>query len=108
MPEDQLAIINPKTKAFAYTPKEIKEVTLEYCANLLTNAEPRDEFKDLVKYKEMIHKVRMEEKLDNDIEELPYVKFEKIFNEMKRKPGNKYKFLTDGGHSLKMALYNLF
>ena len=35
-------------------------------------------------------------------------RFDKVFNQMKRKPGGKYDFLTKGGHSLKMALYNLY
>ena len=48
------------------------------------------------------------EKLEDDIEVLPYEKFEKIFNDMREKPGKKYIFLTEGGVSLKMALYHLF
>ena len=108
IPHEQVVIVDPNSNQPVYSAKEIKRVTLEYCVSLLTNAEPKEKYKDLIKYKEEIHNVRMRETIDDDIEELSYERFSKIFRNMKGKTGNKYKFLTEGGKSLEMALFNLY
>ena len=74
----------------------------------MKNREPKDEFKDLMDEKERLHTERMEEKIDNDIEELSYENFLKEFNMLKRKEGGKYDFVVKGGESLLCALFHLF
>ena len=45
--------------------KEIKQVTLEYCLEVLENNVPAPEVKEFVRYKEILHELRMEDK-END------------------------------------------
>ena len=44
---------------------KIKKVTLEYCLDVLENNELEEEVKHLVKLKDEVHKLRMEDR-DND------------------------------------------
>ena len=50
----------------------------------------------------------MNEVIENDIEELPFNQFLKIFEMLKKKPGNKYDFTVKSGKSYQLALFNLF
>ena len=50
----------------------------------------------------------MNEKVPEDIEELPEESFMKTLDAIRKKPGNKYQFITESGGSLKAALLNLF
>ena len=52
------------------SPDEIKSVTLKYCVDLLTNREPREGFKEVMRMKENIHEQRMKEKVENDLGDL--------------------------------------
>ena len=45
-PLDQIAILDPDTNNLVFTPKEIKAASLKYCTKLLTNQEPREEYKE--------------------------------------------------------------
>ena len=54
--QEQVAVINPETGQYVYTAKEIKQVSLNYCVNLLRKKEPPDEFKDIVANNLLLHK----------------------------------------------------
>ena len=58
-------IKDPKTGKDVTNPAKIKQVSLEYCVELLTNRAPKDEFKEEVEMKKLVHKVRMTELLTN-------------------------------------------
>ena len=49
----------------------------------------------------------MTECIENDIEFLTVEMFEESYNILRRKPGEKYKFIMNGGHVLKMALLKI-
>ena len=83
-------------------------MSLEYCVNLLTQKEPEEKYKDCVNNKKVRHKEHMEEVIDDDIHELPIESFNKVLASIGKKPGNKYKFITQAGYSMKLALWNLF
>ena len=83
-----------------YTPREIKRVTSEYLINLLRNKEPVGKYIEIVRNKESLHYERMKEKIPNDIEELPVECFFKTLEKLKKKPGNKYDFITKSGNGL--------
>ena len=91
-----------------YSPDEIKKVSLKYCVDLLTNRKLKAEYADVIAAKEMVHFDRMNEVIDNDIEELPIDQYWKIIEMLKKKPGNKYDFTINAGRSYHLALYNLF
>ena len=50
----------------------------------------------------------MSEVIEDDMEELPIEVFQKTFENISRKHGNKYKFIINAGYSLKLALFHLF
>ena len=105
--QDAVIIINPETGENVFTPKEIKSVSLKYCVDLLTNKEPKKEYEDVTKYKEYIHSERMLELVEDDMEELPVTTFNKVYNDVCRKSGNKYDFLVKAGNGLKEVLFVL-
>ena len=51
----------PKTKTEVTTPEEIKRVSLQYCVDLLTNRQPKEDFAEDVLVKENVHLIRIEE-----------------------------------------------
>ena len=57
--------------------------------------------------KDLIHSLRMEENLENDVEFAEKL-FENSIKELKKKNGKKYEFIVKSGKSFKEALYNLF
>ena len=45
--QEPVVIVDPETDNEVTTPKAIKNATLKYCVNLLTNREPKPEYKPL-------------------------------------------------------------
>ena len=76
--------------------------------NLLSKKSVRKEYAEALNIKRKLHFERMEEVVDDDIDELSIETFEKTLIYISKKPGNKYKFITKAGYSLKLALLNLF
>ena len=67
---DPVVVTDPETGIDVMDPEEIKRVSLKYCVNILTNKEPKEEYKKQFKFKEELHEIRMLEKLEGDINEL--------------------------------------
>ena len=101
------AIIDPKTKLEVSEPEEIKRVSLQYCVDLLTNRKPKAEYEEEFNLKKIIHRVRMEEIIEDDILVLTHNMLEATFSALEKKPGNKYNFIMKGGEAVKAALYTL-
>ena len=107
-PPEQIALRDPESGFLVYKPEDIKRVSLDYCVNLLSTKEPKSGYEEIFSNNERMHKIRMKEKVINDIEELPDEVFLETLQKLKLKPGNKYDFLIKGGNGLKMALLNLY
>ena len=105
--QEATVLIDYKTNKEVDTPEEIKRVSIDYCEELLTNRAPKEDFEEDLEFKQIIHKVRMEEEVENDIEFSPEL-FDKSLKILSKKSGGKYNFIAKGGPSLKSALYNLF
>ena len=105
--QEATTMIDPITKKEVNTPEEIKRVSIEYCQNLLTNRDPKPDFIEDLELKKLIHKIRMEETLEDDVEFTPEL-FNKSLNMLRKKSGGKYDFIIKSGQSLKSALFNLF
>ena len=99
---------DPDTGKELSKPDEIKKASLNYCIKLLTNRRPKEEYRDIIEDLEKVHKERMNEKVEDDIEELPVETFVRIFNYLKSKPGNKYDFIIKSGNSLLASIFKLF
>ena len=105
--QEPIVIIDPETGKKVHTPKEIKEVSLNYCINLLKNKEPLAGYEEVVEEKDTLHSERMNENPPDDLHELPMEAFLKACESLKKKPG-KYEFFKKAGKSLAPALFNLF
>ena len=55
-----------------------------------------------------LHNIRMQEHIDNNVEDFGYDTYTTILNKMKKKTSNRYDFITKAGSSMHFALYNLF
>ena len=106
--QDQVVLTDPATGNDVHSPDEIKRVSLDYLLSILKTKEPHDKHKELVLRRKEQHFERMEERIDNDLEEMPEETFWKVVSKLEQKPGNKYKFITKAGYSLKLALLNLY
>ena len=63
---DPIAIINPITNKQVTNVKEIKSVSLKYCVDLLTNREPKDNYKTIMNMKNELHEIRMKKSHHGD------------------------------------------
>ena len=86
---------------------EIKKVFLKYCVDLLTNRKPKPEYEDLIEKKKEIHKERMEEIIENDVEFSEEL-FDECLKILKKRSNGKYDFILKSGSSLKKCLFSLF
>ena len=76
--------MDPKSCDEVTTPAAIEKVSIEYCQDLLTNREPKEEFKEDLLLKQMIHEFRMSEVVENDIEFSSEI-FQKSLDMIKKK-----------------------
>ena len=106
-PLEPVAINDPATGFAVLEPEEIKQVSLRYCVQLLTNRLPNPEYVDQYELKKTLHLIRMQEYIEGDIEELTWDMFHKSLRKISQKPGDKYKFILRGGQSLINAIYNI-
>ena len=70
--------------------------------------EPSKGFEDHIKIKRLLHKKRMEENVDDDIEELSWKVFVATLEDLAKHKKEKYKFILRGGMALKEAIFHLF
>ena len=80
-------VIDPNTGIEVMTPTEIKRLTLKYCVSLLTNREPKDLYYEHIQRKKQLHWLRMNEVIENDINELSMEMFVNSLNILAKKPG---------------------
>ena len=75
--QEPSSVKDTKSNKEVFDVDNIKKKTLEYCVDLLTNRQPRDDFLNDVESKNSIHDVRME--IRNADDEMEYS--EDLFNE---------------------------
>ena len=83
-------------------------MSLNYCKNLLTDRKPSPGYEDIVEEKKVLHEIRMRERLDNDKDKLDRSLFEDTIESVAKKHKDKYKFIIQGGKSLRDAAFSLF
>ena len=64
---DPTTIIDTETKTEISTASEIRKVSLQYCKTLLTNRNPKHQYEEDIRLKHLVHSVRMNEVIENDI-----------------------------------------
>ena len=107
-PLEAIAVEDPSSGIIVDEPERIKEISLKYCADLLKNREPAPGYEEVVEAKVKLHEERMLEQVENDMDNLTREQFDKALRTVERKHKNKYKFILNGGISLKNALFSLF
>ena len=105
---DAAIMEDPESGEIIKSPEKIKKVSLEYCTKLLTNRAPRDDFKEVMEEKKRQHFHRMQERLEDDIDELSEERFNEALKAVAIKHKDKYKFILKAGKSLIGALFSLF
>ena len=98
---------DPNTQEVLTKRKYIKEASLKYCVDLLTNRTAETGFEEDVRLKDLVHEVRMAEDPDDDIKFSPEI-FENSLQELKKKNKDKYEFVLKSGSDLKLALFKIF
>ena len=53
--QEPTAVKDPISEEIIVSTERIKEVTLDYCTNVLTNNEPKEDFKKEIELKELMH-----------------------------------------------------
>lgn len=105
--QEATILIDPTTKSEVNTVDGIKQVSLQYCKELLCNRVPRDGYGDIIEEKYKLHEIRMNENVTDDIV-LTEVMFYEALQRLKYKHAQKYKFILKGGNALKNALFRLY
>ena len=105
---EKIVLTDPVTGKDAYSPEEIKRVTVNYLTHILKTKEPEGKYIEFVNKKRDLHEERMLETIPNDIEELPVESFFQVLESLHKRPGMKYSFITKAGTSLISALLYLF
>ena len=105
--QDIVSITNPATNKIETDRNKIKAVTLKYCADLLTNRKPKEDYQAQLEFKNTVHEKRMN-KCDDKEHKFTHEMFAKTLNELKKKHSGKYEFIIRSGNSYKNALFKLF
>ena len=105
--QEAIVMKDPETSEELLSNKELKEASLKYCVQLLTNRAPKEGYVNGLDLIDRVHEARMNERIENDVE-FSEVIFEKSLKDLKVKKKEKYEFILNGGKDLKSALFNLF
>ena len=81
--QEPVVVIDPETGSEVTKPTDIKKASLKYCVDLLKDREPKEEFREIVQNKDVLHQERMREDVIDDIEELPFEVFTKTLSILK-------------------------
>ena len=105
--QEAAVIRDPATGKIVTDVEEIKNISLKYCVDLLTNRPARDGYKELIQIKKNVHEKRMKEVVENDVEFSEDL-FDKCVAALKKRNPKKYKFICNAGGGLRKALLPLF
>ena len=78
---------------------------LDYCTEVLKNNVPKDNFKDEINLKELLHDIRMDNKAVSNVSEET---FKKVMEKIKKGKKKTYDFLVKAGEKFKQSVYKLF
>ena len=101
------AIKDPTTGDIVVSKEEIKRVCLEYNCGVLKNNEPEDNFEEMIKIKEDLHDLRMNNKIGQGAFAVKKEDFDNTVKKFKDKKKATYDFLVKGGTKFKEGVYKL-
>ena len=102
---DLNAIENPKTGNLAMTKNEIKNITLQYCKETLTQNKPEPEYKETIDQKKKKIENMMKE---SDGQFKPqYQTFQENISKFRKGGKRNYDFLTKGGEKFQKSMFKV-
>ena len=104
--QEPSAVKDPSNNEVVVSTKEIKNVVLNYCTDVLLNNVPKDNFKDEINLKEMLHDIRMKNKTESSIN-ISEETFKKVLEKNKKGKKKTYDFLLKAGKKFKQSVYKL-
>ena len=104
---ESVSMNDPVSGNMICDPEELKTASVKYLSNLLTNREPKEEYKRNLEIVKQLHEIRMSEECFTD-EILTRKDFEDMIKMLKKKKSDKYKFTLNGGQSFREALFFLY
>ena len=105
--QEAVSMVDPDNKELLFEPERIKEASVKYLTNLLTNRNPSEGYEMDIKVKEIIHNVRMNEEIEDD-ESFSEDDFKNLMKILKLKNKEKYQFILKSGTDYLRVLYSLF
>ena len=102
-----VAMKDPETNDFIFSPEELKKASLKYCSNLLDNRKIDEAFADETECEKLVHYLRM--KIDTfEEDDICRDDFEKRLKLLASKSKDKYKYLLESGVGYKNCIFRLF
>ena len=92
--QEAVVIKDPITKELVFEAEKIQETSLNYLKNLLTNKEPKDDYKKDLKVINIMHEVRMEENVKDD-EQFTNEDCGNLLKHLHKNNKSKYKFILN-------------
>ena len=106
--QEPSSVKDPQTKKEVFDVETIKQKSLDYCVNLLTNRAPLEKYKEDIESKRNVHEERMKSRNNDDEIEYSDDFFWDALAGLKKKGNRKYDFILKSGDDLKCALNKLF
>ena len=103
--QEACAILDPHTKEQIVDPEKIKEVSLQYCQDVLRDNVPKEEFVKELEMTHAIHEDRCDE--EEGEEEFTTEDFEAAVTKFKNKKKKVYDFITKSGDALRRVVGKL-
>ena len=106
--QEQVAMIDPLTRAWIYEPNQIKEVSLKYCVDLLTQRNIDKKHEQYFFVQDMLHWVRYQDMQQQNGDQLCRGDYDNRLKLLKTKHQDKYKFIVKAGAGYQDCLFSLF
>ena len=107
--QEAVSMKDPETGEIIVENDKLKEASVKYVSNLLTNRNPKEDFKEEFKLMESLHEVRMKEEdegsVPNDISDKDFNEFLKQISKKKKE---KNQFILKAGNSYLNVLLAIY
>ena len=104
--QEAVSMEDPETGSMIVEKSKLKEASISYVAKLLTNREPKEEYKAEFEIMENLHDIRRLESDNN--EEFTESDFEDLIKQLEKKNKSKYQFILKAGKLYHRILFLLF
>ena len=101
---EAVSVIDQVTGVAANTAVDIRQASLNYCVDLLTNREPTKDFEPVIAMKKSVHALRMIQRENFDEYEMLSLEcFEATYNRLSKTAAAKYPFIMRAGESFNLC-----